>query len=90
MTDAYDKSFAAQFERFCAASFGVQSSKELPDKQRLAIEDAFMAGAQHGFYSGYGALDAEAAAYHNELVVFGDRIVDRYREAGLPLGARPS
>ena len=85
-----EESFADAFKRFCAAQYGVADPMELPAKQRLEAEDAFYAGAQHGFYSGYAALDAEAMTLDQELRAFGKNIVKRYENAGLPLGQHRS
>ena len=86
MTNHFDQSFRS----FIAASYGVIDPKELPDSQRLALEDAFYAGASSGFYHGFGCEDQEAIDANAEFKAFGERIVDRYREAGLPLGQRRS
>ena len=82
--------FASRFKSFCAASYGVQDPKQLPAEQRLALEDAYFAGASNGFYFGFGADDSEAMAAHAEFKDFGQRIVQRYADAGLPLGQRRS
>lgn len=82
--------FNTRFRSFLAAQYGVSDPSELPVQQRLAVEDAFYAGASTGFFHGFGCEDQEALDAHAELRSFGDRIVDRYREAGLPLGARRS
>lgn len=82
--------FADRFKSFCAASFGVSDPSELPAVQRLQIEDAFYAGASNGFYHGFAADDAEAMQAHEEFKNFGARIVQRYADAGLPLGQRKS
>lgn len=81
---------AQTFRSFCATQYGVIDPSHLPDQQRLEAEDAFMAGVQFGFYSGFGALDDEAMVLDAEIRAFGERIVERYREAGLPLGQRRS
>jgi hypothetical protein len=82
--------FADRFRSFCAAQYGVADPTELPDRQRLEAEDAFMAGASAGFYQGFGCTDLESVSAHNELTSFGKRILERYEAAGLPLGARRS
>lgn len=82
--------FDQRFRSFLAASYGVSNPMELPAQQRLAIEDAYFAGASTGFYHGFGCEDQEAIDAHAELKDFGGRIVQRYADAGLPLGARRS
>lgn len=82
--------FADRFRSFCAAQYGVADPAELPARQRLEAEDAFYAGASAGFYHGFAADDDEASAASQELRAFGARIVQRYEEAGLPLGQRRS
>lgn len=84
------KFFDERFRSFCAANFGVQDPKELPDEQRLQLEDAFYAGAATGFYHVFACEDQEALDAHKELRAFGDRIVSRYAQAGLPTGQRRS
>ena len=84
------KFFDDRFRSFLAAQYGVSDPKELPAQQRLAVEDAYYAGASTGFYHGFGCEDQEAVDANTELKEFGSRIVDRYREAGLPLGQRRS
>lgn len=82
--------FAKQFEVFCAAQYGAASPDDLPDKQRLEAEDAFFAGALAGFHHGADG-DFEQLFFANaELSDFGKRIVQRYVDAGLPTGRRPS
>ena len=66
-----------------AAQYGVADPKELPDTQRLEIEDAYFSGAASGFYHGFGADDAEALSANAELQAFGEDIVERYRRAWL-------
>lgn len=82
--------FDERFRSFIAAQYGVSDPKELPDQQRLAIEDAYYAGAATGFFHGFGCGDQEAIDANAELRHFGSRIIDRYRDAGLPLGQRRS
>ncbi len=84
------KVFADRFASFVAAQYGQTSPDDLPTKQRLEVEDAYMAGAAAGFYHGFGCDDQEAIAAHKELTEFGTRIVSRYKRAGLPTGARRS
>lgn len=84
------KFFDERFRSFCAAQYGVADPAELPVKQRLAVEDAYYAGAATGFYHGFGCEDQEAIDAHAELRSFGDNIIDRYKAAGLPLGQRRS
>ena len=81
---------AETFRSFCATQYGVFDPSHLPARQRLEAEDAFMAGVQFGFYSGWAALDEEAMRLDKEIRAFGARIVDRYQEAELPLGQRRS
>jgi hypothetical protein len=82
--------FSERFRSFCAASFGVADPKELPDVQRLQLEDAFYEGASTGFYHGFGCGDDEAMQAHKEFKSFGEKIVQRYADAGLPTGQRRS
>lgn len=82
--------FADRFRSFMAAQYGVADPSDLPDQQRLEVEDAFFAGALSGFYHGFAADDEEAIAADQELRSFGSQIVERYRKAGLPLGSRRS
>ncbi|WP_299949106.1 hypothetical protein [uncultured Ruegeria sp.] len=85
-----DESFASAFKAYCAAQYGAADPSDLPIRQKLEAEDAFYAGAQHGFYSGFGAIDDEAFLLDRELRAFGENIVKRYADAGLPLGQRRS
>lgn len=85
-----EPTIADSFKSFCAAQYSVADPSDLPAKQRLEAEDAFYAGAQFGFYSGWAALDDEAMKMDKEIRAFGARITDRYAEAGLPLGQRRS
>lgn len=82
--------FADRFRSFCAAQYGAADPSELPARQRLEAEDAFYAGASAGFCHGFVADLNEASAANQELRAFGARIVQRYEEAGLPLGQRRS
>ncbi len=84
------KFFDERFRSFLAAQYGVADPKELPASQRLAIEDAYFAGASTGFYHGFGCEDQEAMDAHEEFKAFGQDIVKRYERAGLPTGARRS
>lgn len=85
-----EPTIADSFKTFCAAQYSVADPSDMPAKQRLEAEDAFYAGAQFGFYSGYAALDEEARIMDAEIRAFGKRITDRYAEAGFPLGQRRS
>lgn len=79
-----------RFRAFLAAQYGVADPSELPVKQRLEIEDAYYAGASVGFYHGFGCDEQEAMDTHAEFKSFGERIISRYEDAGLPLGTRRS
>lgn len=85
-----EPTIADSFKSYCAAQYGVADPSDLPARQRLEAEDAFYAGAQFGFYSGFAALDEEARTLDAEIRAFGKRITDRYAEVGLPLGQRRS
>lgn len=82
--------FKGRFASFLAAQYGVASPEELPAQQRLAIEDAYYAGASTGFFHGVGCEDNEMLEANAELRGFGETIVQRYADAGLPLGTRRS
>lgn len=77
------KFFEERFRSFVAAQYNGIPPEQLPVRQRLEIEDAFMSGASVGFMQGFGCTDEEAVAASAELGEFGKRIVQRYKDAGL-------
>ena len=84
------KFFDHRFICFLAASHNVQVRDEIPLQQRRALEEAFYAGACAGFDQGVGRRGKSAFDARAELNAFGTEIVERYSEAGLPLGQRRS
>lgn len=73
---------ADEFEEYVRASFDGRGPDDLPVHQKLAIEDAFYAGAMTTLHSiSTGELDPEVLL--RDLQEFGKHIVQRYKDAGL-------
>ena len=74
-----------EFEKMCQATYG-GNADSLPIEHRLAVEMAFYGGARayrEGLAKGsWNVMDAIEV----ELTEFGETIVQRHADAGLPTG----